>query len=285
MGVLVVGCGFLGRKVGRLWLKDGISTHCITRSTERSKTFADAGYLPLVADITMPESLAKSKLTDVQTVLFSVGFDRIRYQDIREVYVVGLKNVLEWLPKSIQQFIYVSSTGVYGNCDGEWIDESSPTDPQRPGGRACLEAETLIRESWIADKATILRLAGIYGPNRIPRLDAIRNQQWESLGQSGHINLIHVDDAAGIICDLAQQKIVNELFLVSDGNPPKRTEFYEFIADVIGTGPIDWSVAEDPKSGRRASADKKVSNRKLAQRIAFQYSYPDFRSGIRHALA
>ena len=285
MSVLVIGCGYLGAKAADLWVQDAVPTRCMTRSLDRTQQFQNAGYVPLFADITQPDSLEANQLEDLDTVLFSVGFDRSRYQDIREVYVTGLANVLAWLPKSIKQFIYVSSTGVYGNCNGEWIDENSPTDPQRPGGRACLQAESLIRESWLGERATILRLAGIYGPQRVPRLDAVNNQSWESLSQLGHINLIHVDDAARIIREVSKQEITNELFLVADGNPPRRKDFYEFIAKSVGVEPIDWTVSEDPESNLRAKSDKKVSNQKLVERIRYKYLYPDFRSGIANALS
>ena len=79
----------------------------------------------MVADITEPGLLASIDPPEIETVLFSVGFDRSRYRDIRDVYVNGLENVLNWLPKSVQQFIYISSTGVYGNCDGEWVNETT----------------------------------------------------------------------------------------------------------------------------------------------------------------
>lgn len=242
----------------------------------------NAGFKPIVADITQSDSLAN--LPDIDTVLFAVGFDRTRYENIRDVYVDGLQNVLNHLPRSISQFIYISSTGVFGNCGGDWVDENSPTDPQRPGGKACLEAENLIRESWLANRAVILRLAGIYGPDRIPRIDAIKNRDWTSLAASGHINLIHVADAAKIILAVESHQLANELLLVSDGNPPHRKDFYQFIADQLNVGQIDWSANVDPESGRRASADKKVSNRKLIDRIEYKFSFPSYHRGILDAM-
>ena len=282
MSVLVVGCGYLGSRAARLWADDGRQTYCITRNQHRADTFRQSGFSPIVADITQPDSLAD--LPSVQTVLFAVGFDRSRYDDIRKVYVDGLQNVLNRLPASVSQFIYISSTGVFGNNDGDWVDEGSSPNPQRPGGKACLEAESIISET-LGQRATILRLAGIYGPGRIPRIEAIRNQDWQSLGQSGHINLIHVDDSAAIVIDVARQNLLGDMFLVSDGKPPQRKDFYEFIAGETATGPIDWSVSAKPDVSRRASADKRISNQKLLKALKYEFIYPDYQAGLRHSIA
>ena len=84
------------------------------------------------------------------------------------------ENVLAALPSDVGRFIYISTTGVYGNAGGEWVDEDTPPDPQRDGGRASLAAEQVLAASPLADRGVVLRLAGIYGPGRIPFLDKLR---------------------------------------------------------------------------------------------------------------
>ncbi|MEM9413163.1 MAG: NAD-dependent epimerase/dehydratase family protein, partial [Planctomycetota bacterium] len=194
------------------------------------------------------------------------------------------QNVLQKLENRSKHLIYISSTGVYGNFDGQWVTETSETNPQRPGGQACLEAETLIQNSEIASRSTILRLAGIYGKNRIPHWSAIQNQQWSKLSPHGHVNLIHVRDAARVVDSVLTQNLSGQLFLVSDGAPPKRVDFYNYIAEQSGTGPIDWTVPAEDKSTQRSSSDKRVSNRKLITMTQYEFLFPDFRSGIADAL-
>ena len=147
-----------------------------------------------------------------------------------------------------------------------------------------MEAEALIANSSFANRSTILRLAGIYGKNRVPRLEAIKQREWSSLGNSGHINLIHVADAAQIVNEIVNKKIVNETLLVSDGQPTLRKNFYDAIAKHIGVGPIDWTVQTDSEVADRSKADKKTSNKKLIEATGYQFIYPNYQSGLQDAL-
>ena len=82
-------------------------------------------------------------------------------------------DVLEALPDGVQKLIYISSTGVYGDFGGGWVDEESPCQPERAGGQACLAAEQLLAQHAGGAQAIVLRLAGIYGPDRLPYLQAL----------------------------------------------------------------------------------------------------------------
>ena len=86
-------------------------------------------------------------------MLFAVGFDRSAGASIDDVYAGGVRNVLAALPSDIGRFIYISTTGVYGNAGGEWVDEDTPPDPQRDGGRASLAAEQALAEQSARDRA------------------------------------------------------------------------------------------------------------------------------------
>lgn len=292
MAKLVVGCGYLGRRVANLWnanQPDSEPVYALTRSDSTAEEFRAAGLKPIVGDITVPESLGAPPVVD--TTLFAVGMDRSRYSDIRAVYVEGLQNVLQWLApvNENSRLIYISSTGVYGNFDGDWIDESSPTNPSRDGGKACLEAEQLLLASPFAAQSTILRLAGIYGPGRVPTRATVESQQWQKLSASGFLNLIHVDDAAQVVREVAartdQEAAAGNVFLVSDGNPPRRKDYYEFIANWFGIGEIPWDATAKPNPASRSASSKRVANRKLLQTFGSILSYPDFQAGLRHSLA
>ena len=117
---------------------------------------------------------------------------------MREVYVDGLQNVLDRLPASVRRFVYASSTGVYGQTGGEWVDEESPTEPQHESGRVVLEAEGRVR-AW-ADRrgasAVILRFAGLYGPGRIVRRTMLERAEPIPGDPEKFLNLVHIDDAA-----------------------------------------------------------------------------------------
>jgi len=233
---LVVGCGYLGLRVAKRWLAAGDSVFAVTRSESRAKEFRTEGITPILGDVTQPESL--DNLPEVDSVLFAVGMDRSKYSDIRLVYVDGLKHIIERIPETISHFIYISSTGVYGDFGGQWIDETAATQPAREGGKACLEAEQLIAKSKFAKRSTILRFAGIYGPDRVPTRNLIQSKDWKKLSAAGYLNLIQVDDGAKIVTIVAQTEPSGETFVVSDGQPPLRKQYYEFIARQFGVAEI-----------------------------------------------
>lgn len=282
MNRLILGCGYLGSRVARSWKSQGDSVYAVTRCQNNAQRMKQKGITPIIADITEPDSV--KRLPQADTILFSVGMDREKYDSVFSVYVDGLKNVLAGISKAPAQLIYISSTGVYGNFDGAWIDENSPTTPAREGGKACLAAEKYLRKSPFADQSCILRFAGIYGPNRVPTKALIHSQQWNKIASNGFLNLIHVDDGANIIQKVADQKIVHETFNVSDGNPPKRKEYYQFIAEQLGLPEIPWKETAAINRDARSGSNKRVSNQKLVGKLGNLFQYENFRMGLKHAL-
>lgn len=283
---LIFGCGYLGLRVAKRWIESGDSVFAITRNPERAPELERLGLRPIVADITNSNSL--SELPIVDTVLFAVGMDRSKYSDIRLVYVEGLKHAIDALSKSLSdetgQFIYVSSTGVYGDFGGDWVDENSATQPEREGGQACLEAENVIRASRFQSRSTILRFAGIYGEGRVPTGKLIQARQWEKLSSAGYLNLIHVDDGAAIVETVASANPAGETFLVSDGNPALRRDYYEFIANHFEVDPIPWEQIDNNSNGSRPGSNKRVGNKKLLEHFSITLQFPNYRAGLAQAL-
>jgi nucleoside-diphosphate-sugar epimerase len=256
--------------------------YSLTRSSSRADEMKSLGFLPIVADITNPLTL--TDLPAAETVLFAVGMDRTKYDDIRMVYVDGLQNVLDRIWSETTHFIYVSSTGVYGDFGGQWIDENSPPEPVREGGKACLEAERQITSSRFGARATILRFAGIYGPGRVPTRQLIESKQWKRLSANGYLNLIYVDDGARIIDQISNQPPTGETFIVSDGHPPLRRDYYEFIANHFGLSEIPWEQSEATPENSRSGSDKRVSNQKLVDRFNVEFEFSDYKAGLSQVL-
>src|SRR5690606_29190096 len=139
-------------------------------------------------------------------------FDRTSGHSQRDVYVDGLRHVLNAMAGRCERFVYISSTSVYGQTQGEWVDESSPCRPDRPNGQACLEAENLVWEFFPAGMdpeqsgAVVLRLAGIYGPGRLlRRVEQLRSGDPIGGNPEAWLNLIHVDDAATAVLACEQR--------------------------------------------------------------------------------
>ena len=281
MTKLIVGCGYLGRRVADLWLPDD-EVVAVTRSAERAREFAAHNLRPIVGDITNLDALPR--LPDADVVLFAVGFDRTAGNAIDEVYVDGLRNTLARLGQ-VGRLVYISTTGVYSQSSGEWIDEATETCPQRPGGRASLAAEQLLAGSALADRVIVLRLAGIYGPDRVPNRRALIAGEAISSPSTGYLNLIHVDDAAQIVVAAAEQLRPPETLLVADGNPVLRREYYREVAELIGAAEPRFATPDpDSPATARAAADKRISNAKLVERLQYSFRFPSYREGLAHIL-
>lgn len=277
---LVIGCGFVGLPLARRWQRDGDEVFATTRSEARASEFLEMQLHPIVLDTMDASTVEQLQNLHFDTVIIAVGMDRARYDDVYQVYVKGLENVLKNLCDSTAQVIYVSSTGVYGDFGGDWVDESSRTEPQRDGGKACLAAEQVLKESKFSDRGTVLRMAGLYGNERIPTKSTVESKQWNRLSPTGYLNLIHVDDAVGAICAVSSKKLVGETFLVSDSAPTLRREYYQYLADMFGLGPIPWDETATADPNSRGSSSKRISNRKLLKQTNLELKHPDFRSGL-----
>ncbi|MGC4007299.1 MAG: NAD-dependent epimerase/dehydratase family protein [Pirellulales bacterium] len=203
--------------------------------------------------------------------------------------------VLDALPPTIGKILYVSSTGVYGQIDGEEIDESSPTEPRREGGRVCLAAERALQAHPLGRNGVILRLAGIYGPGRVPnRADLVAGKPLP-FDPAGHLNLIHVDDAAEAILAAERGATTPNLFVVSDGSPAARGDYY---AELRGCGTPPRRASHRRRTTRRlrrrrlrravtvlmrrcrGGADKRISPAKLIRDLDMRFRFADFRAGL-----
>ncbi len=281
MPKLIVGCGYLGRRVAELWKATNDTVYVITRSSYRAAELRDEGLEPIVADVTQPATLRQ--LPEADVLLFAVGYDRTAEPSIHEVYAGGVANLVAGLPWLPERFIYISSTGVYGNGRGEWVDERTPANPSRDGGKASLAAEDILRHSPFADRLVALRLGGIYGPGRIPYLDKLQSGEPIPALAAGWLNLIHVSDAAKIVVQIAKRlELPCPLtFNVTDGNPVRRGDYYQTVANLLGAPPPTF-VPPEPGSPRaaRATANRRISNQRLRNSLACALEFPSAAEGL-----
>jgi nucleoside-diphosphate-sugar epimerase len=303
---LLFGYGYLGARLARLWRQAGRKVTVVTRSPAKSQLLRTEGFGTILADVGDAATLAAipSDIRDqVETVAFAVGYERgkegAERRSIHDVYAGGVKNVLDAFagrtaagrnspltPHPSPLFLYISSTGVYGDADGEWVDETTPCAPSREGGRACLAAEDAIASHPGGARAVILRLAGIYGPGRIPRAEALRRHEPIDAPAEGYLNLIHVDDAARIVCEVEDRLKSRPLPLprvynVADGNPGLRREYYAELARLLDApSPTFVEPAPGSAAAARAAADKRIANRRLREEIGVTLEYPSYREGL-----
>ncbi len=190
--VLVVGCGYLGIRVARQSIQMGANVFATTRNQDKARDFAKSGLQPLLLDWTDKRSL--KSIPPVSRILVAVSYDASSSLGRYESQVGGLRNLLA-ATSADAKLCYISTTGVYHQTDGSWVDENSAAKPTRQGGRAHLDAEALLHRHRPDSPWTTLRLSGIYGPGRVPRAADVIAQRPIRSAANGYLNLIHVDDA------------------------------------------------------------------------------------------
>lgn len=284
----MIGCGYLGARAARLWTELGHHVCALTRSVERAEVWRQDGWEPVVGDVTQPTTLAE--LPSVDTCMYAVGFDRTAAVSKREVYVNGLRHVLDALRGKCPRLIYISSSSVYGQDDGDFVDADSICQPASESGQICLDAEHLIEER--ADQfnagACVVRLTGIYGPNRLlTRVDQLQSGVPLPGRADAWLNLIHVDDAAQTAVMLAGQTSVDTLFeryLLTDERPIERADFYGHLATLTGAPAPTFDLGRPTRSGN-LGLGKRCCARKIREQFKLQLRFPTIETGLPDALA
>jgi nucleoside-diphosphate-sugar epimerase len=272
--VLIIGCGYLGRVAAREWINRGRRVAALTRS--RPAELAALGIEPIIGDVMLPDSLAN--LPAAQTVLYAVGLDRNSGRSMQEVYVRGLENVLTALPPP-RKFVYVSSTSVYGQTDGGWVDEDVPTEPLEPSGRTVLDAEAMLRSKL--PSAITLRFAGIYGPGRLLRKAAILAHQPLGGDPVKWLNLIHVVDGAQAVLAAESASAPGAIWNIADESPPTRLEFYSLLATLLQAPPPNFT---DVIPAARET-HRRIDSRRARSQLGLNLRYPRFAEGLPAAIA
>jgi nucleoside-diphosphate-sugar epimerase len=281
---LIFGCGYLGRRAAAAWLTSGDEVFAVTRSAENAADLSAVGVKPVVGDVTHPDSLAS--LPEVDTILYSVGFDRNAGPTKREVYVDGLRNVLRAVERRCGRFVHISSTSVYGQENGEEIDEFSPAEASHESGVICREAEQLVAEFQESSgtQSTILRLSGIYGPGRLlSRIEAIREGLKLPGPADSWLNLIHVDDAVSVVVKAAAVPDPAPRYLVSDDEPVRRRDYYEALARLTDSPAPQFDPVAVARHTR--GLGKRCQNQFLKEQLKVALQFPSIATGLPHALS
>jgi nucleoside-diphosphate-sugar epimerase len=285
MTTLIVGCGYLGRRIGRALSLRGERVFGTTRSTTTAGTIERWGIEPTIADVLDHSSLRG--LPPADRVVSCVGYDRSSGASMRSVYVDGLRAFLSSLRQHPQRLVYASSTGVYGQSAGEWVDENSATEPVSESGRICLEAEAALR--GFGDEAGVsivcIRYSGLYGPGRIVRRDAVARGEVLSGDPERYLNLIHIDDAASAAIAALDAAHPSSLYVASDDRPVRRREYYELVARHLSAPLPRFTTRDEAGTPGRDDSNKRVSNHRIKADIGFEPRFRDISQGVPDALA
>ncbi len=282
MRVLILGCGYVGLPLGAELARLGHEVFGVTRSGGTGAALQERGVRPLVADITRRADLDKLP-QPFDWVVNTVASNKGRVEEYRQVYVEGMRNILQWLEAAPpKKFVYTSSTSVYGQNDGSLVRESSPTEPQSELARVLVVAEQLLLETVRAKNfpGIILRAAGIYGPGRGHLFLQYLKDEARIPGHGERlVNMIHRDDLAACILTALKSGRPGEIYNACDDEPVPQIHFFRWLSETLGKNMPAFTQEDEAASSKRAVTNKKVSNRKLRMELGCALRYPTFRQG------
>jgi nucleoside-diphosphate-sugar epimerase len=289
MTVVILGCGYVGIELGRQ-LQDEHKVVGVRRSEAGIEAIEAAGFTGVQADLTEPDSF--DAIPDADAVVFAASSGGRDAEAAREIYVTAQERAIEHFASRESppdRYIYTSSTGVYGDHGGDWVDEETPLDPQTDKTAVLAEAERVALESAKAHgiDGTVARYAGLYGPDRY-RLE----RYLDGPVTGGYLNMVHRDDAGGAVAFLLEEDCARgEVVLVVDDEPVSKWAFADWLAAACDEPPPPKQtkaerLADDDLSTtarRRIQTSKRCSNDKLRE-LGYEFSFPNFREGYRAAV-
>ncbi|WP_123539076.1 SDR family oxidoreductase [Halosimplex salinum] len=290
MRVAILGCGYVGLELGRQLSAADHEVVGVRRSEAGVDRIEATGFTGVQADVTDADAL--EAVPDADVVVFAASSGGRGADAAREVYVEGLQTAIDQFcgrADPPDRVVYTSSTGVYGDHDGDWVDEETAIDPTTAKTEVLAEAERIALERPTEHDVdgTVARYAGLYGPDRY-RLD----RYVDGPVTEGYLNMVHRDDAAGAVrylleSDLARGEAVN----VVDDEPVSKWAFADWLAEQCGEPApsrrtVDERLADEDLSEtveRRLRTSKRVSNGKLRE-LGYEFAYPTYREGYRAAV-
>lgn len=222
-------------------------------------------------DATDPKVMRQLLSTDIDQIVMTLTPSQYSDEGYRQAYVEPVQVLVDALTTAAlsPRVVFVSSTSVYGQNQGQWVDENSVTEPTAYSGRRLLEAEQLLLSAGLS--AVCARLSGLYGPGRGQLLEQIRSGQKIARNLLAFSNRIHVDDAASALAHVLALDNPASHYLVSDSAPVLLAEVVRGLATRLGQ-----SVPDQSEGG--LFAGKRVSNRRLLD-SGFELQYPSWREG------
>jgi nucleoside-diphosphate-sugar epimerase len=284
---MIFGCGYVGSALAERLLESGVRVGALTRNAEKAARLRAMGlHEVLVAELQSP-AWSRELKGSYEAVVNCVSSAGGGLEGYRASYLEGQRAILAWAKgRQLSATVYTSSTSVYPQDGGVWVDEASPTEAAPPTGRIIRESEMLLQAAGTELGGTfILRLAGIYGPGRHYLINQVREGAGEIPGSGDYaLNMIHRDDAVGaILAALAQRERADAgIYNIADDAPATKAEVVAWLAQKLGLAPPEFRpdlISDRLKRRGGRMPHRFVSNAKARSALSWRPRYPSFREG------
>jgi len=282
--VLIVGCGYIGRRVAALLQTDGSRVTGCVRSRQSAAQLDRSGITTVIVDLDQPAATAG----------WADGFDAVFYfappppQGERDLRMQAFLQALDKrLPP--RRIVYISTSAVYGDCQGAWITEYQAVNPDTARGRRRLDAEQQLtaRCGALGIEWVVLRVPGIYGPGKLPLARLREGTPVLREQDAPYTNRIHADDLASVCIAAMNSPHANTVYNVSDGHPSNMTDYFFKVADAAGLPrppSVSRAEAQQVLSAGMLSFlndSRRMSNDKMLDELGIELQYPDLDAGLR----
>ena len=275
--ILIAGCGDIGCQLGRLLAENGHEVYGLRRDISKIPD----SITPIQADLATPTPDLPNNL---DYVFYTASAGKYKDTAYYLAYVSGVKHLLKDLAdQNLKRFFFISSTSVFGQNDGQEVDETSPTSDANFSTKRLLEGEELVQQS--AFPATVVRFGGIYGPGRTHLIDLVQQGKAHCM-EDVWSNRIHSADCVGLLKHLLElneqnPNSVDSLYVGVDSAPTPLCEIYDWLAEELCVPDVEHM--EPKESSRQMRSNKRISNKKILE-SGYRFIYPDYQSGYRALL-
>jgi len=296
VNIWIIGCGDIGRRVARLYQK--ATKEC--NKPVNGLVYSDVSQqLGQVANIKMIRCDLDQPL-DTSTPLQALEPELFKHAHIfyfapppkTGQYDHRLQNFLNYIKDQPQKIVLISTTGVYGDSQGAWIDESFPIAPQAARAKRRVDAEICLNQ-WAEryqKEAVILRVPGIYALDRLPLARIKKGLPVVQSSEAGWTNRIHADDLAAVCQAAMQTKAASRIYNVTDGTPSTMTDYFNQVADYAGlTRPPQISMQEAVATLSQGMVSylqesRRIRNQKMHDELGVVLQYPNLNSTFKKAV-
>ncbi len=285
---VIFGCGDVGRRIAKQLVNnsgiDAGDIHAYVHSVESAELCAKQNILAQRLNL---DSLNRDlSLCAGRNLYYTVAPQKSGVQDDRTRGLLENFDANDIKPNKV---VLISTTGVYGDCAGQWVTEESETKPQTDRGKRRLDSEQVWLNWGKKNRVpvVVLRVPGIYSYSRLPRERLQKQIPVVKPDECGYTNRVHADDLAQMCVKSMEAGDAGQIFNATDGTPGKISEYLQLAAKVLGLNPLPEISMQQARSELSAGMlsylgeSRKISNAKILSLLGVELLYPDYKVGIK----